>query len=185
MLSALGDKKEAALLAVREAADLYRALAAQRPDAFRPDLAMSLSNLAAMLSALGNREAALSAAREAVDIRRALVAQRPDAFRPNFANSLWVLAECLDAVDCRDEGVAANAEAITQLSGLFQRHKRAFAGQIEGMVQGYIRRCEVLGRILISSCSHRFWPASASCRPISPKIAAVVPCHRRQRNSRQ
>ena len=145
MMSALGDR-EAALSAVREAADLYRALAAQRPDAFRPDLAMSLSNLAAMLSELGNREAALSAAREAVDIRRALAAQRPDAFRPNFANSLWVLAECLDAVDCRDEGVAANAEAITQLSGLFQRHKRAFAGQIEGMVQGYIRRCEVLGR---------------------------------------
>ena len=36
-----------------EAAELSRALAAQRPDAFRPNLAMSLNNLANRLSDLG------------------------------------------------------------------------------------------------------------------------------------
>ena len=46
---------------------LYRELAAARPDAFRPDLAMSLSNLASFLSELGRHEAALAAAEEAVD----------------------------------------------------------------------------------------------------------------------
>ena len=80
-LSALGDR-EAALSAAREAVDLYRALAAQRPDAFRPDLAVSLNNLATFLSELGDREAALSAAREAVEIRRALAAQRPTRSGP-------------------------------------------------------------------------------------------------------
>ena len=107
---------------------------------------MSLNNLATMLSELGDREAALSAAREAADLYRALAAQRPDAFRPYLATSLWVLAKCLDAVDRRDGGVVANAEAITELSGLFQRHKRAFGGQIAGMAREVHQRCEVLGR---------------------------------------
>ena len=46
---------------------------------------MSLNNLAATLSELGEREAALAAAREAADLYRALAAQRPDAFRPDLA----------------------------------------------------------------------------------------------------
>jgi tetratricopeptide (TPR) repeat protein len=66
-LSELGER-EAALAAAREAVELYRALAAQRPDAFRPNLAMSLNNLANGLSALGEREAALAAAREAAEL---------------------------------------------------------------------------------------------------------------------
>jgi hypothetical protein len=45
--------REEALAAAQEAADLYRALATKRPDVFRPDLAMSLSNLANTLSDLG------------------------------------------------------------------------------------------------------------------------------------
>ncbi len=100
-LSAVGDR-EAALSAAREAADLYRALSAQRPDAFRPDLALSLNNLAAMLSGVGDREAALSAAREAADLYRALSAQRPDAFRPDLALSLNNLATMLSDVGDRE-----------------------------------------------------------------------------------
>jgi hypothetical protein len=52
---------------------------AARPDAFLPDLAMSLNNLGNRLSGLGRREEALAAAQEAVDIRRRLVQTRPDA----------------------------------------------------------------------------------------------------------
>ncbi|MEA3274615.1 MAG: hypothetical protein U9Q81_04820, partial [Pseudomonadota bacterium] len=66
-LSALG-RREAALAAAQDAAELYRELAAQRPDAFRPDLAMSLNNLASFLSALGRREAALAAAQDAAEL---------------------------------------------------------------------------------------------------------------------
>ena len=43
----------------------YRELAAARPDAFRPDLAMSLNNLSARLADLGRREDALAAHQEA------------------------------------------------------------------------------------------------------------------------
>jgi len=65
-----GGRREEALAAAQEAADLYRALARARPEAFTPNLAMSLNNLANRLSELGRREEALTAAQEAVDIRR-------------------------------------------------------------------------------------------------------------------
>ena len=44
----LGDlgRREDALAAIQEAVTIYRELAAARPDAFRPDLARSLNNLA-------------------------------------------------------------------------------------------------------------------------------------------
>jgi hypothetical protein len=58
-LGALGDR-EAALGPAKEAVDLYGALAAQAPDAYRPDLATSLSNLAMCLSAVGRRQGALA-----------------------------------------------------------------------------------------------------------------------------
>ena len=51
----LGDlgRREEALAASQEAAELYRELAAARPDAFRPDLAMSLNNLSVRLAEPG------------------------------------------------------------------------------------------------------------------------------------
>ena len=63
-------------------------MAAARPDAFRPDLAASLNNLAARLAGLGRREEALAAIQEAIDLYRELAAARPDAFRPDLAKSL-------------------------------------------------------------------------------------------------
>ncbi len=90
-LSAVGDR-EGALEASREAAALYRELAAARPEAFRPNLAASLNNLSAFLSAVGDREGALGAIREAVALRRELAAARPEAFRPDLAGSLNNLA---------------------------------------------------------------------------------------------
>ena len=53
-LSDLG-RREGALAAAQEATDLYRRLAAERPDAFRPDLATSLNNLANRLGAVSGR----------------------------------------------------------------------------------------------------------------------------------
>ena len=86
-MSDLG-RREDALAAAQEAIDIYRRLAAERPDAFLPDLATSLNNLGNRLSDLGRREDALAAAQEAVDIRRRLAAERPDAFLPDLATSL-------------------------------------------------------------------------------------------------
>ena len=59
---------------------LYRQLAQARPDAFLPNLAMSLNNLANRLSALGRREEAIEARAEAIRLLTAPFAQLPAGF---------------------------------------------------------------------------------------------------------
>jgi tetratricopeptide (TPR) repeat protein len=85
-------RREDALAASQEAARVYRELAEARPDAFRPDLATSLHNLAVLLAGLGRREDALAAIEEAVTIRRELAARWPDAYQQDLEQSLRVAA---------------------------------------------------------------------------------------------
>ncbi|MCA9834067.1 MAG: tetratricopeptide repeat protein, partial [Thermomicrobiales bacterium] len=60
--------------------------------AYRPDLAMSLNNLAVRLAEVGDRKGALAPAQEAVNIRRELAKTAPAAYRPDLAGSLNNLA---------------------------------------------------------------------------------------------
>ncbi len=143
-LSDLG-RREDALAAAEEAVALRRTLAAQRPDAFRPDLAGSLNNLANRLSDLGRREDALAAAEEAVALYRTLAAQRPDAFRPDLATSLSVRADCLDAMGQLDLALADDVEAIAVLTPGFVRLPQAFAPLMAEFVRDYAQRCEKHG----------------------------------------
>jgi len=110
-LSDLG-RREEALAATGEAVEIRRRLAADRPDAFLPNLAMSLNNLGNRLSDLGRREEALAAAGGAVEIRRCLAADRPDAFLPVLAASLNNLGNCLNDLGRREEALAAAGEAV-------------------------------------------------------------------------
>jgi tetratricopeptide (TPR) repeat protein len=64
-LAQLG-RREDALAAIEQAVAIRRGLAAARPDAFRPDLALSLNNQSNRLAQLGRREDALAAIEEAV-----------------------------------------------------------------------------------------------------------------------
>jgi tetratricopeptide (TPR) repeat protein len=91
LLGELG-RREEALAASQEATEVYRELAAARPDAFRPDLASSLNNLSNALGDLGRREEALAAIQEAVTIRRELATRWPDAYRHELEQSLQVAA---------------------------------------------------------------------------------------------
>ncbi len=144
-LSDLG-RREPALAAAEKAAALYRELAAQQPDAFRPDLAMSLNNLANSLSALGRREPALAAAEEAAALYHELAAQQPDAFRPNLAVSLAVQANCLDGLDRAADALTTSAEAFANLAPAFIHQPAAFVHWMWPMLQEYVQRCENLGR---------------------------------------
>jgi tetratricopeptide (TPR) repeat protein len=89
-----------------------RSLAEARPDAFRPDLALSLNNYSNHLSELGRREDALAAIEEAVRIRRILAEARPDAFRPDLASSLNNYSNCLSDLGRREDALAAIEEAV-------------------------------------------------------------------------
>ena len=68
-----------------------------RPDAFRPGLARSLTNLAVYLGNLGRPQHALTAIREATGIYRELAAKWPDAYLQELEQSLRVGA-WLDAL---------------------------------------------------------------------------------------
>ena len=65
-LSDVGERK-AALVAAREAVELYRGLAEASPAAYTPDLAMSLNNLADILAADGRSEEAQAVFVEGID----------------------------------------------------------------------------------------------------------------------
>ena len=90
---------------------MYRELAAASPDRYRPDLAVSLTNLGVRLSELGRPADALPVTEEAVAIRRELAAASPDRYRPNFAAVLDNLAEALMALDRTAAANAARDEA--------------------------------------------------------------------------
>ena len=89
-----------------------RELATAHPDAFRPNLALSLNNLSSR-RALGRPEEALAAIEEAVTIYRQLAAARSDAFRPDLAMSLSNLSVRLADLGRREEALATIQEALT------------------------------------------------------------------------
>ena len=66
--------------AYREAEEVYRELAARRPDVYRPDLAMTLNNLGGALSELGDSEAAAKAYQAAASLYEAAAEKTPTAF---------------------------------------------------------------------------------------------------------
>jgi tetratricopeptide (TPR) repeat protein len=124
-LSAASDCK-GALAATREAVELLRNLASERPDAFMPDLAMSLSDLGNNLSAVGDREGTLAATRECVELFRKLVSVHPDAFMPELATSLNNLGNNLSAVGDQEGMLAATRESVDMYRKLASERPEAF-----------------------------------------------------------
>ena len=102
--------------AARKAVELYRGLAEASPQAYTPNLAASLNNLAIRLSAVGERNEALVAAREAVRLRRALAEASPQAYTRDLAMSLTNLADILAADGRSEEAQAVFVEGIDRFS---------------------------------------------------------------------
>jgi hypothetical protein len=82
-----------------------------RPDAFLPDLAMSLNNQSNQLAALGRREDALAVIEEAVTIRRQLADTRPGIYMDSLRSSPRQLAEVLASMGRASDAASARAEA--------------------------------------------------------------------------
>ncbi|HET8658791.1 MAG TPA: caspase family protein, partial [Micromonosporaceae bacterium] len=91
---------------------LLRGLAQANPDAYLPNLAASLNNLAVHLAEVGRRDQALAPITEAVDIYRRLAQANPDAYLPDLAMSLNNLALGLAGVGRRDQALAPITEAV-------------------------------------------------------------------------
>ena len=144
-LSALG-RREQALAVIEEAAGIYRQLAQARPDAFLPDLAMSLNNQSNRLSDLGRREEALAVIEEAVTIRRQLAQARPDAFLPDLAGSLNNQSTFLSALGRREQALAAIEEAAGIYRQLAQARPDAFLPDLATALNNQSAFLSALGR---------------------------------------
>ena len=129
ILSALG-QREGALKATQQAVDIRRKLAEKRPDAFLPQLALSLNNLGSQLSELGQREDALKATQQAVDIYRKLAEKRPDAFLPQLALSLNNLGSQLSDLGQREDALKATQQAVDIRRKLAEKRPDAFLPQL-------------------------------------------------------
>ena len=139
------DYREPALQAAQEAVDLYRELAAARPDVFKPNLAGSLNILGGMLSELGHREPALLAAQEAVDLYRELAVVRPDVFKPDLAMSLNDLAATLSEFDHREPALQAAQEVMDLYRELAAARPDVFKSDLALSLNNLANRLSELG----------------------------------------
>lgn len=126
-------RREEALASTNEAVRLYHLLAAERPEAFLPDLAMSLSNLGSMQGNLGKREAALEAAQEALEIYRQLSSKDPELFLPRLAGSLSNLGVRLSELGQREQALLTTQEAVVIYRALSSSNPGAF---LPGLASG-------------------------------------------------
>jgi tetratricopeptide (TPR) repeat protein len=110
-------RREEALAPAEEAASTYRRLAEANPDAYLPELAMSLNSLGGRLAGLGQREQALARIEEATGIYRRLAEADPAAWLPDFATSLSNVGIRLAELGRQEEGCAHAEEA----TGIYRR----------------------------------------------------------------
>ena len=143
-LSDVGERGEA-LVVAREAVELYRALAEASPQAYMPDLAMSLNNLANRLSEVGERGEALGVAREAVDLRRVLAEASPQAYTPDLAASLSNLANCLSAVGERGEALVVAREAVDLRRVLAEASPQAYTPDLTRSLNNLANHLSAVG----------------------------------------
>ncbi|MCX8092506.1 MAG: tetratricopeptide repeat protein, partial [Verrucomicrobiae bacterium] len=116
------------------------------PDAFNPDFAMSLNNLAILLSDLGRRSEALGPAQEAVELYRALARANPDAFNPDLAMSLGMMGQVQEANGNLDAALACFREGIEVLTPAFGQLPEAFAPLVRALALHYLRTLKALSR---------------------------------------
>jgi tetratricopeptide (TPR) repeat protein len=119
-------RREDALAASQEAVEIYRHLAQQRSDAFRPDLATSLNNLGISLSELGRRKDALGVTQEAVEISQQLALQNPDAFLPSLALSFTNLGLGFSGLGRQEDALDATEKAVESYRQLVQKEPGVF-----------------------------------------------------------
>ena len=178
-LSDVGERK-AALVAAREAEELYRGLAEASPQAYTPDLAASLSNLANCLSSMGDRDRALVVARAAVELYRGLAEASPQAYTPDLAGSLNNLAAFLSAVGERGEALRVAREAVELYRGLAEASPQAYMPDLAGSLNNLANRLSAVGErgealvVAREAVELRRVLAEASPQAYTPNLAASL-----------
>ena len=135
-----------------EALAIYRKLAETNPDAYLPDVAMTLNNLALLYSGTQRMREAEQAYGEALAIRRKLAAINPDAYLPNVATTLNNLAFLCFSAGQINEAEAHISEAEQILDPLWKANP-----ELHGNTMAKI----LWKRALVSEASEA--PAAEAC----------------------
>jgi tetratricopeptide (TPR) repeat protein len=102
-----------ALANYEEALGIYRELALENPRAYKPDVAMTLNNLALLQQAMNEHNHALANYEEALQIRRELAEENPRAYKPDVAMTLVNLGILFfTGIPDREKSVACAFEAL-------------------------------------------------------------------------
>lgn len=141
-LSVLG-RHEEALIHAETALPIWRQLADERPEAFLPSLATSLSNISQYLYQLGQHRYSLDCAEEAVLIFNQLVNEDGKSFEPKVAKSLSTLANRYSELGRHEEALAHASNAALFYSQLAEKAGSEFLPNLGGI-------CITLASILAS-----------------------------------
>ncbi|MCS7269326.1 MAG: tetratricopeptide repeat protein [Geminicoccaceae bacterium] len=178
-LAALGRRGEA-LEKTQRAVALYRTLADEQPQAYRPGLAMSLNNLGVRLAEVGRFQEALARTEEAVELYRALRKARPDAFPRELAASLNNLGNRLAELGRAEEACAATAEAVAIRRELAKERPEVYRPELAMNLANLGNRLAELGRLdearAASEEAERLYRALANERPdaFRPHLAGAL-----------
>jgi nucleoside phosphorylase/tetratricopeptide (TPR) repeat protein len=121
---------DAAIVAMQDAAEVYRFLAKWNADVFEPELARSLNHLSNLCSGEGQIDAALEATRDAEALCRRLVVRRPGAFEADLANTLSNLSNRLHSAGDSSAALDATYEAVALYRQLDLRDANAFRAEL-------------------------------------------------------
>ena len=95
-----------------EALDIIRKLALTQPEAYEPDVATTLNNIAVLHDEQGKLDQAEAEHTEALEIRRRLALTQPEAYEPNVATTLNNIAVLHDEQGKFDQAEAEYTEAL-------------------------------------------------------------------------
>jgi hypothetical protein len=121
-----------------EAVDLWRELAKEHPQRFKPHLARSLNNLSNLKSANGDKDGGLAAAKEAHETIRPLADEDPARFSYELAVTLMTLHNRLvELPNGWPFAMTAISEAVDIFRRLAQQNPPAFEPQLAQALARY------------------------------------------------
>uniref|UniRef100_UPI0026E94A39 tetratricopeptide repeat protein n=1 Tax=Porphyromonas gulae TaxID=111105 RepID=UPI0026E94A39 len=109
-----------------EVLDIYKELAKKNPEAYNLDLAMTLNNLANVLSNNNEIKQAKDCYQEALDIYRALAKKSPEAYNPDLAMTLNNLGLLLSNNNETKQAQVYYQEALDVYRALAKKNPQAY-----------------------------------------------------------
>ncbi|MEU6797025.1 tetratricopeptide repeat protein [Nonomuraea wenchangensis] len=127
-------------------AALFDSLTEANPDAYLPDLAASLNNLAIRLGEAGRREEGLRTTQRATEAYEHLAEANPDAYLPDLAMSLNNLAVDLGEAGRRKEGLRTAQRAAEAYERLAEANPDAYLPDLAASLNNLAIRLGEAGR---------------------------------------